>query len=145
MKRAMLETVDGVPPNYAEIVAALPRAADDGVMFAYDGKVYGRGIAKVLTRELDAHERVHIERQGADPVGWWKRYVSDLAFRIDEEFRAHRAEYEMYCRRHISPVKRAMFRRKLAERLASPLYGVGGLVMTWELGLQFNANPCEPS
>lgn len=125
MKRAMLETVEGVPPNFAAIVAALPDADKPGVIFAYGGKVYGRGIGKHLTRELDAHERVHIERQGDDPDGWWAKYLSNPEFRYVEELLAHRAEYETYCRRHINPAKRMMFLRSVASRLASSLYGLG--------------------
>lgn len=123
--RPMLPTVDGLPPNYDVIVAALPRAADDGVIFAYDGKVYGRGIAKVLTRELDAHERVHIERQKAHPegvVGWWKQYVADPEFRFYEELLAHIAEFETYCRRHIGYVKQYKAQQRIVDRLMSDLY-----------------------
>jgi hypothetical protein len=144
MKREMLETVDGVPPIYDAIVQALPEAAKDGVIFAYGGKVYGRGLKK-LTRELDVHERVHIERQGADPDEWWRKYLADPVFRNCEEFLAHRAEYETYCRRHINPKKRAQYLRLVAKRMASPLYGMNGSLERWELAIQYNANPCEPS
>ena len=125
MKREMLTTVDGVPPIYDAIVQVLPEAANDGVIFAYDGKVYGRGIKKVLSRELDAHERVHLERQGSDPAAWWKRYLTDPDFRFIEEAVAHGAEYDTYCRRHANPVKRAQYLRYAAGKLASPLYGAG--------------------
>jgi hypothetical protein len=128
VKRDMLETVDGVPPIYDAIVQVLPEAANDGIMFAYNGKVYGRGIKKVLSRELDAHERVHLERQqrlegGADT--WWRLYLTNTAFRYVEELLAHRAEYETFCRRHANQIKRIQFLRATAKRLASALYGAG--------------------
>lgn len=138
MKRDMLETVDGVPPIYDAIVQVLPDAANPGVIFAYGGRVYGRGIKKVLSRELDAHERVHIERQGSDPDAWWRQYLTDPAFRYIEELVAHRAEYRTYCARHINPVKRAQALRHIAKKLASPLYGAGVTVETAMLGVQFS-------
>jgi hypothetical protein len=132
MKRDMLTVVDARPPNYDKIVAVLPGAAQPGVMFAYDGKVYFPGGKGPLTRELDAHERVHLDRQAK--VGlteWWNDYLASPVFRNYEEFLAHRAEYEMYCRRHLNPVKRAQYLRMIAGRMASPLYGMGGDRYMW--------------
>lgn len=128
MKRDMLETVDGVPPIYDAIVQVLPEAGNPGVIFAYGGRVYGRGIKKVLSRELDAHERVHIERQGSDPDAWWRQYLTDTVFRATEELVAHQAEYRTYCARHINPVKRAQYLRFVATKFASPLYRAGATV-----------------
>lgn len=126
MKRDMLEVVDARPPNFDEIVKALPHAADPGVMFAYGDKVYFPGGKGPLTRELDAHERVHLDRQ--DKIGvteWWRDYLTSPEFRYVEELLAHRAEYQTYCKRHINPVKRSQFLRQVARRLASPLYAAG--------------------
>ena len=125
MKRDMLEVVDARPPNFDAIVAVLPHAADPGVMFAYGDKVYFPGGKGPLTRELDAHERVHLLRQENEPDLWWRRYLSDPEFRFIEEAIAHGAEYSTYCKRHLNPIKRAQFLRQIAQRLASPLYGVG--------------------
>ena len=126
MKRDMLTVVDASPPNFDKIVAVLPEAATPGVMFAYDGKVYFPGGKGPLTRELNDHETVHLDRQkhqGLD--SWWDSYLTDVDFRYNEELLAHRAEYRTYCKRHINPVKRAQFLRLVAKRLASPLYAAG--------------------
>lgn len=138
--RDMLEVVDARPPNFDAIVRVLPGAAEPGVMFAYDSKVYFPGGKGPLTRELDAHERVHIERQnrlegGADK--WWELYLTNVAFRYNEELLAHRAEYRTYCKRHINPVKRAQFLRAVAKRLASPLYAAGLTVERAMIEIQF--------
>ena len=122
MRAAPLEVVNARPPNFDKIVAVFPEAEKPGVMFAYAGKVYAPGGTKV-TRELDAHERVHIARQGVDPDGWWDRYLTDVKFRYDEELVAHVEEYRTYCRRHIDQVKRRKALREIAARLASSLYG----------------------
>lgn len=121
-----LEVVKARPPNFEKIAAVFPGAAEPGVMFAYAGKVYAPGGVKV-TRELDAHERVHIERQGADPDGWWDRYLRDEGFRFEEEYLAHRAEYRTFCKRHIDPVKRVKALQQIAGRLVSGLYGNLGI------------------
>lgn len=124
MKRVMLEVVDARPPNFDAIVAVLPGAADPGVMFAYGDKVYFPGGRGPLTRELDAHERVHLERQKGDVAGWWARYLAEPKFRFYEELLAHKAEYDTYCRRHINAIKRYQALTSMTTRLMSALYGV---------------------
>jgi hypothetical protein len=126
MKRDMLTVVDARPPNFDKIVAVLPEADKPGVMFAYGGKVYFPGGKGPLTRELNDHEAVHLERQkhqGLD--SWWEQYLTDVNFRYNEELLAHRAEYRTFCKRHINPIKRHQFLRQIAKRLASSLYAAG--------------------
>lgn len=131
MKRDMLEVVDARPPNFDAIVKVLPKASEPGVMFAYGDKVYFPGGKGPLTRELNDHEAVHLERQSHDGVeAWWERYLTDTSFRFNEELLAHRAEYRTYCNRHLNPVKRAQFLRTIAKRLASDLYATGLTVDT---------------
>jgi hypothetical protein len=129
MKREMMKVVDGRPPNYDAILAVLPEAANPGVMFCYGDTVYFPGAAgRTLTRELDAHERVHAERQLAyegGPSAWWVKYLADAEFRYFEEALAHAEEYKTYCRRHINPVKRHQALERIAKRLASGLYAAG--------------------
>jgi hypothetical protein len=119
----VLEVVDARPPNYEAVVAVLPGAAQPGVMFAYGGKVYAPGRTSI-SPELQAHEQVHIDRQGADTDAWWARYLVDVAFRFDEEVLAHRAEWKRYCARHIDQFKRQRALAEIAGKLASGLYGV---------------------
>lgn len=116
-----LEVVDGRPPNFAAIVAVFPRASDPGVIFAYSGRIYAPGFAR-LTPALHAHEQVHIDRQGTEPDRWWDKYLVDTTFRFEEELAAHRAEYQAYCQRH-SGRKRRLALDMIATKLAAPLYG----------------------
>lgn len=117
-----LEVIDDRPPNFAAIVAVFPRAADLGVIFAYGGRIYAPG-RRTVTPALQAHEQVHIERQGSEPDRWWDRYLVDQTFRLDEELAAHRAEYRAFCRRHAQPLKRQEALEQIAGKLAAPLYG----------------------
>lgn len=141
LKRPMLPVVDARPPNFDKIVAVLPDSALAGVMFAYGDKVYFPGFKGVcLSRELDAHERVHIERQNhieGGPDKWWELYLTDIDFRFNEELLAHRAEYQCFCKRHIDQRKRVMFLDTLAKRLSSPLYGVDISPMRAAIDIRF--------
>jgi hypothetical protein len=117
-----LEVVNGRPPNYEAIVALFPGAAHPGVLFAYGNRIYTPG-GRRPTPALQAHERVHCERQGDRPDPWWDRYLVDPGFRLEEELLAHRAEYRAYCARHANRVKQARMLDWIAEKLAAPLYG----------------------
>lgn len=117
-----LEVIDGRPPNFAAIVAVFPRASDPGVIFAYGGRIYAPGFARV-SPVLQAHEQIHIDRQGAEPDRWWDKYLADTTFRLEEELAAHRAEYQAYCWRHSNSRKRRAALDMIAGKLAAPLYG----------------------
>jgi hypothetical protein len=126
MQRERLPVVNSVPPNFEAILAVLPQAANPGVMFAYGDRVYFPNGPATITRELEAHEAIHLLRQSKFPGGvdaWWGKYLTDNEFRFKEEVYAHRAEYAMYKKRHLCPVKRAKALREIAGRLASELYG----------------------
>jgi hypothetical protein len=111
------------PPNYHRILQTFPNAKNPGVIFAYGDTIYAPGRTS-LPPELVAHESVHGERQLAIGVeNWWERYLTDPAFRYDEELLAHRAEYRKLC--GIAPtrqVRRAGL-KMIAKKLAAPLYG----------------------
>jgi len=109
------------PPNIDKIAAALPQARiTHGVYFAYAPNVYIPHGGD-LTPSLRAHEAEHIKRQGSDPDGWWDQYLSDSAFRFDEELAAHRAEYRHFDGRPRN--ERRFYLRQISHRLASRLYG----------------------
>lgn len=111
------------PPNFEEIRAAFPLAANKGVIFAYAPDIYVPDGTE-LPASLVAHEEVHIARQqdlGVDE--WWKRYLIDVKFRFEEELLAHRAEYQFLAAQAESrPVRRQML-KLVAKKLAAPLYG----------------------
>lgn len=117
------------PPNFEKIVAAFPGAAKPGVIFAYGGFIFAPGDVAVPP-ELQAHERVHLLRQGYEPDAWWDRYIAEPAFRLDEELAAHRAEWKEFARRTWNPTRRAIALQEIAAKLASPLYG--GLISVEE-------------
>ncbi len=78
------------PPVYDALHSKFGVEWDDGIIIAYDGKIYckmGVQPQKVI------HESVHLERQkqiGNDT--WWKLYLESDQFRREEEILAYLAE-----------------------------------------------------
>lgn len=110
------------PPLYDEInrVFGLDKA-DVLPIFAWGQEIFNPHRVNILPA-LHAHEVVHGQRQGSDVVGWWRRYMADAAFRLEEELHAHVAEYEVWAAGKPRNLRRQVLTRT-AVRLAAPLYG----------------------
>lgn len=108
-----MRVIKAYPPNYPAIRRAFPHIRGQSIIFAYGDRIFYPAGGK-LEPWLLAHEGVHGRRQGNDPAGWWDRYLSDPAFRLDEEILAHREEYRSGGDLDF-----------MARRLSSPLYGSG--------------------
>lgn len=108
------------PPNYAAVLAKFPFAARPSVIFTYGDTVYVPD-GTPLTKALQAHEQVHVERQCAaiGPKAWWEQYLESAAFRLAEELPAHIAEWQAHRRRH-GPSPKML--AAIADRLSGPLY-----------------------
>lgn len=118
-----MNIVSGKPPNFADIVAVFPEAKRKGVVFAYGDTIYINGAA-YLSPELRSHEGAHLERQKANgPDAWWSRYLTDQAFRLEEEIIGHRAEYQTARNLMKDRNRLAAAFDTIAKRLSSPLYG----------------------
>jgi hypothetical protein len=115
------KVVKAYPPNYAVIRAAFPWIrARSNVVFAHGERIYNPS-GQVLSPALWAHERVHCARQlESDVANWWKRYISDRDFRLEEEVLAHRAEWQ-YLVQHGT----ARERIDVVKRLTLPMYKFG--------------------
>lgn len=111
------------PPMYAEICSRFPKAKGPGAIFTFGDTIYTPGKAQI-TKALMAHETIHSERQGGTEeqiTAWWRNYLDNAAFRLQEEYPAHRAEFMAYCRHN--QTGRDRYLRFVAERLSGPLYG----------------------
>jgi hypothetical protein len=67
------------------------------VIYAFGGFIYNP-THMTIPPELMAHETVHGQRQGDNPLGWWEQYLGDMNFRIVEELLAHRARVHLSSR-----------------------------------------------
>lgn len=122
----MQTIVIGHPPMWEEIRAAFPRAAaQKGVIFSWGRKIFNPDNVR-LDAGLIAHEAVHGQRQGTEEMhvkDWWRRYIDDRQFRLDEEIPAHIAEMKRMVAADPSRNNRRSTISRLATRLSSPLYG----------------------
>lgn len=121
-----MQVVVARPPMFAEIAAAFPVVKEKaGVIYAWGDRIYNPdGIS--IPVQLFAHEKVHRDRQGCAIEEWWRRYIADAQFRLDEELPAHVAEYRAFCAENAQGQRRnnrRIYLHQTAKRLASPLYG----------------------
>ena len=118
-----MNIVQGLPPNFRDIVAVFPLARRPGTMFCFGDVIYVNGSPSIVTPALKAHESVHVDQQRrtGGPALWWRRYLEDPAWRLEQELPAHRAEYATL--KHLDRNLAARARNAIAERLSSPLYG----------------------
>lgn len=121
-----MRVIVGRPPNFEEIAATFPMARGPGAIFTFGDAIYVPGGAHLLTPYLKAHEGVHYARQTNDTAkieAWWRTYLVDAQFRLQEELPAHRAEFRTYCSLHRDPNARIRFLYGIGERLSGKLYG----------------------
>lgn len=119
----MTLVVVGFPPNIDEIRERLNPGPS--TVFAYGDRIYCPSGAD-LPPNLIVHEQTHFDQQrnAGGPDAWWRRYLDDPEFRLDQELEAYRAQYAA-----LAGLPRPERRRYLAhfcKTLASSMYG--GLV-----------------
>jgi len=118
-----VQVVVGQPPNYAELVEVFDPSPT--TVFAWDGTIYVHpDFADVhLPNDLIAHESVHFvqQRTVGGPEAWWRRYIDEPQFRLEQEVEAYRAQWKVLMRRP----KRERFARLYAITcdLGGPMYG----------------------
>ena len=119
-----MKIVPQLPPNIAAIKDRFGfRVLNPGVVFTY-GDVIFNPSKVVLPPWIVYHEQTHSEQQGSSPEEWWKRYLIDDTFRLDQELLAHQVEWAVFYKLH--PSQRGLRQHTLsilAKRLSGPLYG----------------------
>lgn len=96
-----------------------------GAVFTYGDTIYNPSSI-ALTPELIRHEETHMEQQQANSdvaKAWWKRYIQDPQFRLEQEAEAYAAQYKLFCQIHKDRNKQARYLYQIAGLLASPMYG----------------------
>lgn len=115
-----MEIVSGFPPNINE----LKEHFDIGytVVFTYGDILYNPGNG-FINKALLAHEETHSRQQQEMGVEqWWRKYIDDQQFRIDQEVEAYHNQYLEY-KKSNSYQKSELFVNNLARDLSSKLYG----------------------
>jgi hypothetical protein len=111
-----MKVVEGYPPNYELIATALN--PNDQAVFCYGDTIFNPG-GRQLTEDVVEHERTHSAQQGSDPDGWYHRYLTDPAFRLEQEIEAYGAQYA-FAKRF---VKSGKLLRWALESMAKALSG----------------------
>lgn len=116
----MTRIVRDYPPNYAEIKARFNPLPN--TVFAYGDEIYSPATVN-LPPDLIVHEQTHFAQQRAagGPDAWWRRYIDDPAFRLEQEIEAYRAQYS-FCLSYSRPERRALLAH-ICKSLASGMYG----------------------
>lgn len=118
----LMEVIEENPPNIEEIKKVLK--INNDIIFSWGDKIYNPGKHK-LTLDLIIHEDVHLERQGRTEEGakeWWKLYLEDPQFRLDEEVLAYGKQLK-YIKANFNDEVYKIVLFKIADALSSELYG----------------------
>lgn len=117
-----MKIVNELPPNIDAIRKVFTLRGNE--IFAYGDTIYNPGGGKIPPW-LIAHEEIHRAQQAefGGPDEWWRKYLIDPRWRIEQELDAHRAEYTIYCIHFRLRNQRRKFLTLLARRLSGPLYG----------------------
>lgn len=113
------------PPNYDEVAAFFKLDPGQAIFFTYGDTVYNPGMVKI-SEDLIRHEETHIEQQEANSEVadlWWKRYLRDPEFRIQEEAEAYGNQYAFMCARNHDRNYQARYLHEIAGHLSGPVYG----------------------
>lgn len=91
-------------------------------IFAYGGKIwnpYNGGMDDAIV----AHEMVHLEQQGEDSDGWWEKYFTDPAFRLEQEIPAYKVQYREMKKTISNYSVLALHKARMCKDLSGPMYG----------------------
>jgi hypothetical protein len=121
------------PPMFDEIDSKF-NIRGKPILFSWGDRIYIPSGNPEVPAHLMAHERAHGARQltfgGSGSIIaaarielWWRRYLEDTHFRLEEEIIAHQAEYHALCRDRGGRLERRRNLAITAAKLAAPLYG----------------------
>lgn len=112
------------PPNFADIVKVLPAVRKKPtIVFTYGDTIYAPGRNVVVDDHLVAHEEVHQRQQSEMGVEkWWKKYLEDSSFRLEQELEAYRTQF-IYLENHHNRATRKKLLPHMAGALCGEMYG----------------------
>lgn len=112
--------IHGRPPNWDAICAVVTPPPTAVLTYAPHTYVLS---GRALTPDLIAHEAMHLWQQRDDAAGWWERWLSDIAFRREQELACYFAQMSILRRMVGDRNELARIRREIASDLAGPMYG----------------------
>lgn len=96
----------------------------DHTFWTYGDTIYNPGGHEIPDHTV-AHEEQHSRQQEALEGGkdaWWKEYLSNPRFRLEQEAEAYSVQYKYYRKFNGDRNYRSRFLNMIANQLSSPLY-----------------------
>ena len=121
-----MELVSELPPYWEDILEAVPGADPNTSAFTWGNQIY---VPNQKTDKIGAtvlqHEVQHSEQQDliGGPKEWWKRWVKDKAFRLEQEGEAYARQYWFFCSVKKDRNARARFLHQLCANMSGPMFG----------------------
>lgn len=116
-----MEVVHQFPPNIEKISQVFNLSGFNPV-FTYGNKLYNPTRGQIPS-DLMAHEEVHEKQQAKmGPDNWWKLYLENKGFRLEQETEAYRKQYE-YAKANYNRQQRIALYHEIIKHLSSALYG----------------------
>ena len=80
---------------------------------------------ELMLQYIEPTERIDDEKlAGKMRDAWWREFLANPRFRLEQEAEAYGAQYRFYCERVKDRNRRALFLVQLARMLSGPLYQV---------------------
>ena len=110
------------PPHWERITKVFPAASwEKPIAIAYGNTIYTN--VKKVQKHLIVHESVHLKQQEEEgPEAWWEKYFTNVAFRLEQEVPAYRAQW-LYVKERNSVKVSDKFLDACAFALSGDLYG----------------------
>lgn len=109
------------PPNIKDIENRFGSIGKN-VVFTYGDIIYNPS-GNFIDAYLISHEETHTKQQGSDIEGWWKKYLNDDKFRLEQEAEAYHNQYEHFCRNKKDLLRQEEFLSFIAKDLSGDMYG----------------------
>lgn len=117
-----MKILNQLPPNYEEIKKVFNLSGKNPV-FTYGNIVYYPfGKKPTIPDHLLVHEETHQKQQAnyLTPDEWWKKYLSDSKFRLDQELEAYKNQFKFFKLKNKSWMP---FLKYIVADLSGPMYG----------------------
>lgn len=115
-----MKIVQGFPPNIQRIWKTFKTPPN--AVFTYGDTIYNPSGGDIDTY-LETHEATHMRQQGDNPFIWWKTYLINKKFRLDQEVEAYQNQYLHFCSNKKDYGRQQEFLDRLAKDLSSSMYG----------------------
>ena len=120
-----MKIVVGYPPNIDAIEQTFPDIRKMPVVFCYGDTIYNPDDSRPVPMHLQIHEEVHSRQQDAyegGPEAWWREYLADSLFRIEQEIPAYAAQIA-YIHQQSRGSKTEQALQMYSRALSGPIYG----------------------